>query len=247
MAVPTSRQQFKDYCLRKLGFPVIEINVDEDQVEDRIDEALNYFWDYHFDGNEKIYYKHQVTQNDKTNKYIVLPDNIIGAVSIFSIGDPAVRADDLFNIRYQIALNDLYTLTSVSLIPYYMTMQHLSVISELLVGKQPIRYNRLRNRLHVDMDWNTLNVGEYLLVEAYQIVDPEIFTDAWGERWLQNYATALIKKQWGTNLKKFTGMQLPGGIQFNGQQIYDEANAEIIEMERDMVTNLSMPAIDMIG
>jgi hypothetical protein len=247
MAVPTTRQTFKDYCLRKLGYPVIEINVDDDQVEDRIDEALNYFWDYHFDGNEKIYYKHQVTDLDKTNKYITLPDNIIGAVSIFSIGDPAVRADDLFNIRYQIALNDLYTLTSVSLIPYYMTMQHLSVISELLVGKQPIRYNRLRNQLFVDMDWNTLNTGEFLLVEAYQVVDPTEFTDAWGERWLQNYATALIKKQWGTNLKKFTGMQLPGGIQFNGQQIYDEADAEIKDMERDMVTNLSMPALDMIG
>jgi hypothetical protein len=239
MAVPNSRQAFKDYCLRKLGFPVIEINVDDDQVEDRIDEALNYFWDYHFDGNEKIYYKHQVTAFDKQNKYIILPDNIIGAVSIFSIGDPSVRADDLFNIRYQIALNDLYTLTSVSLIPYYMTMQHLAVISEMLVGKQPIRYNRLRNLLHVDMDWNTINEGEFLLVEA--------FTDAWGSRWLQNYATALIKKQWGTNLKKFTGMQLPGGIQFNGQQIYDEADAEIREMERDMVTNLSMPAMDMIG
>lgn len=247
MAVPNSRQQFKDYCLRKLGFPVIEINVDDDQVEDRIDEALSYFWDYHFDGNEKIYYKHQVTAQDRANKYIILPDNIIGAVSIFSIGDPAVRADDLFNIRYQIALNDLYTLTSVSLIPYYMAMQHLSVISEMLVGKQPIRYNRLRNQLWVDMDWNTLRDGEYLLVEAYQVVDPEEFTDAWGERWLQNYTTALIKKQWGTNLKKFTGMQLPGGIQFNGQQIYDEADAEIKEMEREMVTNLSLPAMDLIG
>lgn len=247
MAVPSSRQQFKDYCLRKLGFPVIEINVDDDQVEDRIDEALNYFWDYHFDGNEKIYYKHQVTQDDRENKYIILPENIIGAVSVFSIGDPAVRADDLFNIRYQIALNDLYTLTSVSLVPYYMTMQHLAVIQELLVGKQPIRYNRLRNQLYIDMDWNTLNNGEYLLVEAYQIVDPTEFTDAWGSRWLQNYATALIKRQWGTNLKKFTGMQLPGGVQFNGQQIYDEADAEIKEMERDMVTNLSLPAIDMIG
>lgn len=247
MAVPASRQQFKDYCLRKLGFPVIEINVDDDQVEDRIDEALNYFWDYHFDGAEKIYYKHQVTAADKQNKYIILPDNIIGAVSIFSIGDPSVRSDDLFNIRYQIALNDLYTLTSVSMIPYYMAMQHLATISELLVGKQPIRYNRLRNQLYIDMDWNNVVEGEFLLVEAYQIVDPEEFTDAWGERWLQNYATALIKKQWGTNLKKFTGMQLPGGIQFNGQQIYDEADQEIKEFEREMVTNLSLPALDMIG
>jgi hypothetical protein len=213
-----------------------------DAMYDGLEKIIN-----HFDGNEKIYYKHQITDADKANKYITLPDNIIGAVSIFSIGDPSVRADDLFSIRYQIALNDLYTLTSVSLIPYYMTMQHLSVISEMLVGKQPIRYNRLRNQLYVDMDWNTVITGEYLLVEAYQVVDPDEFTDAWGERWLQNYATALIKKQWGNNLKKFTGMQLPGGIQFNGQQIYDEANAEIIEMERDMVMNLSLPALDMIG
>jgi hypothetical protein len=247
MAVPATRTEFKEYCLRKLGKPVIEINVDDDQVEDRIDEAVSYFWDYHFDGTEKIYYKHQITDQNKSDRSITLPDNIIGAVNVFSIGDPAVSAGDLFNIRYQVALNDLYTLTSVSLIPYYMAMQHIGTMTELLVGKQPVRYNRLRNTLFVDMDWNTVAAGQYLLVEAYQVVDPESFSDAYGERWLQNYTTALIKKQWGTNLKKFTGMQLPGGIQFNGQQIYDEADTEIKEFEREMVTNLSLPAIDMIG
>jgi hypothetical protein len=147
MAVPTSREEFKQYCLRKLGKPVIEINVDDDQVDDRIDEALRYYWDYHFDGSDKIYYKHQITDQDITNKYITVPENIIGAIRVFPIADPVVRADDLFNIRYQIALNDLYTLTSVSMVPYYMTMEHLSLISELLVGQQPIRFTRSKNRV----------------------------------------------------------------------------------------------------
>jgi len=247
MAVPTSRAEFKQYCLRALGYPVIEINVDDDQVEDRIDEGLKYYGDYHFDATEKVYYKHQVTDADKANKYITLPENIIGAVSIFSIGDPSVRADDLFNIRYQIALNDLYTLTSVSLVPYYMAMQHLATIQELLVGKQPIRYTRHRDRLQVDMDWNTLKTGEWLLVEAYEVIDPETYTDVWGDRWLARYTQQLVKRQWGNNLKKFNGMQMPGGITFNGQQIYDEADAEIKAMEQEMIVNYSLPVVDMIG
>lgn len=247
MAVPTSKEEFKEYCLRKLGKPVIEINVDDDQIDDRIDEALRYYWDYHFDGSERVYYKHQITAQNKLDKYIILPENIIGAVSIFNIGDPAVKADDLFNIRYQIALNDLYTLTSVSMVPYYMTMQHLGIIQELLVGKQPIRYNRHMNRLHVDMDWNTLKEGSFIIVDAYQVVDPEIYTDAWGDRWLQNYATAKIKYQWGTNLTKFIGMQLPGGVQFNGQKILDDAESEIAKMENEMINSYSLPVMDMIG
>ena len=247
MAIPTSRNEFKEYCLRALGKPVISINVDDDQVEDRIDEALKYYGDYHFDATEKIYYKYQVQEVDKTNKYIRLPENIIGAINLFSIGDPSVRADDLFNIRYQIALNDLYTLTSVSLVPYYMTMQHLSVIQELLVGRQPIRFSRHRNLLHIDMDWNTINAGEYLVVECYQVIDPEVYTDVWGDRWLARYAEQLIKRQWGNNLKKFGGMQMPGGITFNGQQIYDEADAEIKKMEEEMILSYSLPVMDMIG
>ena len=245
--VPTSRQDFKNYVLRSLGYPVIEINVSDDQVEDRIDQALKYYGDYHFDATERTYYKHQVTDADKVNKYITLPENIIGAVSIFSIGDPSVRSDDLFNIRYQIALNDLYTLTSVSLVPYYMVMQHLATIQELLVGRQPIRFTRHRNRLMVDMDWATLNTGEYLLVEAYEVIDPEIYTDVWGDRWLALYAEQLIKRQWGTNLKKYDGMQMPGGITFNGQKIYDEADADIKRMEEEMIMSYSLPVMDMVG
>lgn len=247
MATPTSRHEFKEYCLRTLGKPVIEINVDDDQVEDRVDEALKYYWDYHFDGTEKVYYKHQVQAQDKINRYITIPENIIGVVHLFPIGDPSIRSDDLFNIRYQIALNDLYTLTSVSLIPYYMAMQHLGTIQQLLVGHQPIRYNRHRNRLHIDMDWNNINPGEFFLVEAYQVVDPEEFSNVWSDRWLLRYATCLIKQQWGNNLSKFTGMQLPGGVQFNGEKILNDATVEREKLEQEMINSYSLPVMDMIG
>ena len=247
MAVPTTRATFKEWCLRKLGKPVIEINVDDDQVEDRIDESLRYYWDYHFDGTEKVYVKHEIESTDITNKYITLPENIIGAVRVFPVGDPAMSSDDLFNIRYQIALNDLYTLTSVSMVPYYMVMEHLALVQEILVGQQPIRYNRHRNRLHIDTDWSSYKVGEFLLIEAYEVVDPDVWSDAWGDRWLQQYATAKIKHQWGTNLKKFTGMTLPGGIQFNGQTIFDEAKEEIEALEKEMISSYSLPVADMIG
>lgn len=246
MALPTSRATFKAWCLRSLGHPAKKVNVTEEQVDDRVDEALQYYWDYHFDGTEKMYYKHQVTQDDKDNKYIELPDNIIGAVNIFPISG-GLNTGDIFNIRYQIALNDLYTLTNVSVVPFYMAMQHLAVLEEVFVGKVPIRYNRHRNQLWLDMDWDKITVGEYLVVEAYQIVDPDEFTDVWKDRWLLKYATALIKKQWGNNLKVYKGLMLPGGLTFNGQEIYDEAVAEIQEMEAEMINTYSLPLNDMVG
>lgn len=246
MAVPASRENFKEYCLRKLGKPVIEINVDDDQVDDRIDEALLYYADYHFDGTEKQYYKYQVTQTDITNKYITLPENIIGAVSIFPVGQ-GLNTNNLFNIRYQIALNDLYTLTSVSMVPYYMALTHIQYLEQLLVGQQQIRYNRHTNKFYVDMDWNIINVDDYLIIEAYQVVDPNTYTNVWGDRWLARYATALIKQQWGANLSKFIGMQLPGGLTFNGQKIYDDATLERKELEAEMITSYSLPVTDMIG
>ena len=246
MALPTTRSEFKEYCLRNLGKPVIEINVDDDQVDDRIDEALRYYWDYHFDGSSKTFYKHQITAEDKANKYITMPENIIGVVNLFDLGS-ALGTNNLFNIRYQIALNDLYTLTSVSMVPYYMAMQHIQFLEFLLVGKQPLRYNRHKDTLHIDMDWDRLNVGEYLIVEAYEVVDPNTYGDAWSDRWLLRYSTCLIKQQWGTNLKKFEGMKLPGGLSFNGTQIYNEATAERQQLEQEMIYTYSLPATDMIG
>ena len=247
MAVPTSRATFKEYCLRKLGKPVIEINVDDDQVDDRIDECIRYYWDYHFDGTEKTYYKHLITDQTKIDKYVTLPENIIGAIRIFQIGDPSLRASDMFNIRYQIALNDLYQLTTVSLLPYYMAMQHLGTITELLVGQQPIRYNRHTNKMYVDMDWTKIDVGQFLLIEAYEVIDPDTYTNAWGDRWLQEYTTQKIKYQWGSNLTKFTGLQLPGGVQFNGEKILDDAEKAIEKLEQEMISSYSLPVADMIG
>lgn len=246
MAVPTSREEFTENCLRRLGKPVIEINVDDDQVSDRVDEALRYFWDYHFDGSEKTYYKKIITQEDINNKYITLPDNIIGAISLFSLGS-ALGLNNLFNIRYQIALNDLYTLTSVSMVPYYMAMSHVQFLEQMLVGQQPIRYNRHNNRFYIDMSWDQVTEGNYLIVEAYQVVDPDVWTKAWGDRWLLRYAACLIKQQWGQNLKKFEGMKMPGGLTFNGQKIYDEATAERADLEHEMIYTYSLPASDMIG
>lgn len=247
MAVPATRDDFKEYCLRKLGKPVIEINIDDDQIEDRIDEALRYYWDYHFDGTDKIYYKHQVTNQDKSNKYITVPENIIGAVRVFPVADPMVRSDDLFNIRYQIALNDLYTLSSVSMVPYYMVMEHLALISEMLVGQQPIRFNRHKNRVYIDMDWNNINTGEFLLIEAYEVVDPTEWSQVWSDRWLQNYTTAKLKYQWGSHLTKFTGVSMPGGVQFNGERILSDAEAEIAKIEQEMISSYSLPVSDMVG
>ena len=244
--VPTNREEFTEYCLRKLGKPVIEINVDEDQVSDRIDEALRYYWDYHFDGSAKTYYKRIITQEDINNKYIMMPDNIIGVVNIFDLGS-ALGLNNLFNIRYQIALNDLYTLTSVSMVPYYMAMNHVQFLEQMLIGKQPLRYNRHVNKLHIDMDWDRVSVGNYLVVEAYSVVDPDTYTDAWADRWLARYATCIIKQQWGENLKKFQGMKMPGGLEFNGQTIWNEAIQEREKLEQEMIMDYSLPVTDMIG
>jgi len=246
MAQPTTRAEFKEWCLRKLGKPVIEINVDDDQVDDRIDESLSYYWDYHFDGAEKTFLKHALTSDDISNKYITVAENIIGVVNLFDIGD-ALSVNNLFNIRYQFALNDMYDMSNYRLQEYMMAMQHIQFIEEMLVGKQPIRYNRHINRLYIDMDWGRVNVGDYIIAECYQIVDPTVYADVYKDRWLQNYTTAKIKYQWGSNLTKFNGMQLPGGVTFNGEQILQDARDEIQRLEEDMITSYSLPVHDMVG
>jgi hypothetical protein len=247
MAQPTSRTQFKEWCLRKLGKPVIEINVDQDQVEDRIDEALSYYWDYHFDGTERTFLKHQITEQDKTNGYIDVPENIIGVVNLFSIGSSITASTGMFNVQYQFVLNNIHDMVNYNLTNYYMSMANLQFMEELLVGAQPIRYNRNINRMHIDTDWKRLSTGDYIVAEAYSIVDPNVYADVWKDRWLQNYAAAKIKYQWGTNLTKFTGMTLPGNVQFNGEQILNDALTEITKLEEEMIVSYSLPVTDMIG
>lgn len=247
MAVPSTRSEFKAYCLRRLGDPVIDINVDDEQVEDRIDEALIYYQDYHFDGTERVLVKHVVTASDKTNGYITLSNSIIGVNSILDIGQ-AVQSSNLFNIRYQIHLNDLFDLSASSYVPYVTAMRHIESLEEIFVGKKPLRYNRHVNKLHIDMDWaNDVATGEYVIIDAYSITDPDTYSDVWGDRWLARYATALIKRQWGSNLTKFEGMQLPGGLTFNGAKIYDDAEAEVQKLEEEMIVSYSLPVQDMIG
>ena len=245
MAVPNTRESFKNYCLRRLGEPVIDVNVDDEQVEDRIDEALKYYQDYHFDGTERVLIKHEVTSTDVSNGYITLEENVIGVQRILDIGQ-AVQSSNLFNIRYQIHLNDLFDLSASSYVPYVTAMRHVESLEELFVGKKPLRFNRHRNRLHIDMDWDSdVLVDEYIIVEAYRILDPNTFTDVYGDRWLREYTTQLFKRQWGENIKKFEGMQLPGGLTFNGQQIYNEALEEIQRLESEVTVNYGGILMDM--
>ena len=247
MAVPSSRQELKDYCLRRLGAPVIDINVDDEQVEDRIDDALKYYQDYHYDGTERIFLKHQITAEDKTNQYISIPDAVIGVVRVFDIGD-AIQSSTLFNIRYQIHLNDLFDFTSTTYVPYVTALRHVEMLEEIFVGKKPIRFQRHKNQLNIDMDWNNdVLVGDFVIIEAYRILDPDTYTDVYGDRWLARYSTALIKRQWGENLKKFEGMTLPGGVTFNGQKIWEEATEEINKLEEEMISSYSLPVADMMG
>ena len=247
MAIPTSRDQLKEHCLRRLGKPVVDINVDDEQVEDRIDEALLYYRDYHFDGTERVYLKQQVTAEDKTNGYFTLDNSIIGVTSVFDIGD-AIQSSNLFNIRYQIHLNDLFDFSSTTYVPYVTAMRHVEQLEEIFVGKKPIRFNRHINRLHIDMDWDDdVKTGNFVIIDAYKITDPDVYSDVWADRWLLTYTTALIKRQWGENLKKFEGLQMPGGLTFNGQKIWEESTEEIRRLEEEMINSYSLPVMDMSG
>ena len=247
MGVPASREQLKDWCLRQLGHPVIEINVDDDQVDDRIDEAFQYFQDFHFDGVERWYLKHQITQENKDNGWIPITENIIGVTRIFSIGSTNASIN-MFDLRYQLRLHELYDFTSTSYVNYALTMQHIRTLDMLFSGEQPIRFNRHTDKLYIDMNWDSgLDVGEYVVIEGYIIVDPTAYSDVYNDRMLKRLATALIKKQWGNNMKKFNGMQLPGGITMNGQQIYEEADAEIKEIEELIRLTYEEPPQFLVG
>lgn len=244
---PASRDEFREFCLRRLGAPLLEINVDEDQVEDCIEMAFSYYYDYHYDATEKVYLARQVTQEDIDNKYLSIEDSVIGITNILPIGN-SYSTNNLFNLRYQIALNDLFAFNTGPFAPYYMALQNVALAEELFVGKQGIRFQRHSNKLFVDIAWGEkIVLGEYMLIEAYQKIDPDVYTDLYSDRWLQRYCTALIKKQWGENLKKFEGISMPGGVSFNGQKIWDEATDEIQAMESEMVSSYSLPVTDMLG
>lgn len=252
MPAVTNRQTFKDYCLRRLGFPTIEINVDDDQVEDRIDDALQYWQDYHFDALQKVYYIRALNSTDMTNKYINLSPsvtldtsgnsvNIIGVTRVFPISD-SINQNNMFDLRYQLRLNELYDFTSASYINYTLTMQHLRSLELMFTGEVPIRFQRHMHKLYCDWGWGTaVTAGTVVIAECYALIKPEDYVSVWNDRWLKEYATALIKRTWGNNLKKFAGVQLPGGVMLNGQVIHDEAIQEIKDLEDEMQSKYELP------
>lgn len=238
MAKPQSREQFKEYCLRKLGHPVIQINVADEQIDDRVDEAVSFWNDYHYNGSEYIYLKHQLTQEDIDREYIEVPERLLGVVRIFDLSSSISSGSGMFNVTYQFVLNNIGDITGYSVQNYYMAMQNLRFIQEVLVGYPMIRYNKHVNKLYLDMAWGKLSVGNYIIIEAYDIIDEQLYADMWNDRWLQNYTTALIKEQWGSNLTKFTNMQLVGGVQFNGEQILNDAREERRALEEQATSSL---------
>jgi hypothetical protein len=318
MATPSTRAQFKTYCLRKLGFPVIEINVDDDQVDDRIDDALSYFQDYHFDGTEKMYMKHQLTSADINRRWIYAPDAVTFVTGVFPFNNSNASIN-MFDLRYQLRLHDLYDFTSVSYVSYEITMQHIRTLELLFSGTPQFRFNRKQNKVFLDIDWTRdVQPGEYVIIECYRSLNPDTITltgtvsytadsnsvlgfgttfdqeflendfitfngvdsfqvdkilsptsllvrgpmvntaanvtatisgnsDVWGDRFLKKYSTALIKMQWGNNLKKFAGVQLPGGVTLNGKEIYDEAVEEIAKLEEEMQVINVLPHEIMLG
>ena len=268
MATPNTRETLKQYCLRALGQPVIEINVDDDQLEDRIDEAIQYFQQYHYDGIRRTYLKYQYTSADKTritgnssetatknsvstdwkegNNYLVVPDSIISVINIFPFSDKGNL--NLFDVRYQLRLNDLYDFSSTSVINYDIVLRHLDFLDHILVGEKPLRFNQHDNRLYIDMDWtNDLQVGEYLVIEAYRKLDPDTYTDVWDDIYLKRYTTALFKKQWGANLSKFGGVQMIGGVTLNGVEIYQQAMQDIEKLEQEIRSTFELNPAMMIG
>ena len=271
MAIPTTKSTFKEYCLRNLGKGVIDINVSDDQADDRIDEALQYFAQYHYDGIEKVYLKHQITQEDvdrsKTNEtstatdskdssitasfsegkgFIPMPSAVVSVIQIFPFDN--VATNNMFDIRYQLRLNDLYDFSSTSVIQYQMTMEHLDFLSHILVGEKPIRFNQHQNRLYIDMDYeNDIDVGEFIIIECYRKIDPATYTDIFDDIYLKRYATALIKRQWGANLSKFSGVAMLGGVTMNGETIYTQAQEELEKLEEQIQLSFETPIDYMVG
>lgn len=266
MATPTTKSELKEYALRRLGKPVLEINVSDDQVDDAIDYTLQKFQQYHYDGCERVFLKHQITQdvidraktnathtskagNDswkEANTYIEIPDHILAVEGLFGFTDKGTG--NIFDIRYQMRLNDLYDFTSTQFYHYYMIQQHLETIDFLLEGMKPIRYSAVQDRLYIDWDWTGDAIkDQYIVIKAYRALDPTTWTEIYNQMWVKDYVTAKIKKQWGQNLTKFNGVQLPGGITMNGEMIYNDAVEELKNLDEQLHTHWELPPLDMIG
>ena len=248
MASVTSRQGLIDYCLRRLGQPVIEINVDEDQLDERVDDALEFFQEYHFDGVEKVFTKHTITQNDIDNEYISTDNSIISVVRVLPIQSFDSFQGGFFNEEYQMRLNDLNNFSGSSLLQWSMTLRNFSLIEELFSICPIMMFNRKQDRVYLETDWNErFKVDDVLVIEAYKILDPSTYPQVYNDMFLKKYSTALIKRQWGENLKKYQGVVLPGGITLDGKTIYDEAIEEIRQIEEEVSLKYELPADGYVG
>ena len=275
MAKPSTRQGLIDYCLRQLGAPVLEINVDDDQIDDLVDDALQYFNERHYDGVEKMYLKYKITQDDidrgkatppsgtgvtgttatgggfsntwyENANFINVPDSVIGVEKIFKF-DTSSISGGMFSIKYQLFLNDLYYFNSVELLQYSMTKTYLEDIDFLLTPDKQIRFNKRQDRLYLDIDWGSQPKDEYIILECYRALDPETFTQVYNDSFMKLYLTALIKRQWGRNLSKFRGVKLPGGLELNGGEILQQAESELADIRSRMMSEFELPPLDFIG
>jgi hypothetical protein len=280
MAQPSSRQELIDYCLRKLGAPVLEINVAEEQIEDLVDDALQLFQERHFDGVYQTYLKYQVTQEDidrgrakgidgvgvastsatanivgtattfnyyENSNYLQVPPHVIGVNKVMHFEGSNSIASGMFSIKYQLFLNDIYYWGSTELLTYAMVKTYLEDIDFLLTTQKQIRFNKRQDRLYLDIDWSSLTVGEYLIIDCYRMMDPNDYSKVWNDSFLKPYLTALIKRQWGQNLIKFQGVKLPGGVELNGRQLFDDGQRELDAIIEKMSSTYELPPLDLIG
>ena len=268
MAKPTTKAELKEYALRRLGKPVLEINVSDDQCDDAIDYTLQKFQQFHYDGAERVYLKHKITQADldrakdtndttttsvagnstwlESNTYIEIPQHILSIEGIFSFTDKGTA--NIFDIRYQMRLNDLYDFTSTQFYHYYMIQQHLGTIDFLLEGIKPTRYIATQNRLYLDMDWQAdVLLDQYFVIKCWRALDPLTWTEIYDNMWVKDYVSAKIKKQWGSNMTKFQNVQMPGGVTLNGEMIYNDAVQELKDLDEQLRQQWETPPLDMIG
>ena len=268
MAKPTSKSELKEYALRRLGKPVLEINVSDDQCDDAIDYTLQKFQQFHYDGAERVYLKHKITQADldrakdtndttttstagnstwtESNTYIEIPQHILSIEGIFSFTDKGTA--NIFDIRYQMRLNDLYDFTSTQFYHYYMIQQHLGTIDFLLEGIKPTRYIATQNKLYLDMDWQAdVLLDQYFVIKCWRALDPTTWTEIYDNMWVKDYVSAKIKKQWGANMTKFQNVQMPGGVTLNGEMIYNDAVQELKDLDEQLRQQWETPPLDMIG
>ena len=268
MAKPNTKAELKEYALRRLGKPVLEINVSDDQCDDAIDYTLQKFQQFHYDGAERVYLKHKITQADldrakdtndttttsvagnstwlESNTYIEIPQHILSIEGIFSFTDKGTA--NIFDIRYQMRLNDLYDFTSTQFYHYYMIQQHLGTIDFLLEGIKPTRYIATQNRLYLDMDWQAdVLLDQYFVIKCWRALDPLTWTEIYDNMWVKDYVSAKIKKQWGSNMTKFQNVQMPGGVTLNGEMIYNDAVQELKDLDEQLRQQWETPPLDMIG